>query len=114
MLNPSSTSIDLQKTSPFRNRLISLILVYALLLQCIATFSRVTYAFSLPRVMPPPVTAETISDAVVSRHKPTLNHGRIEGSMRVLLGESFTITNAVAITSDVYLQQQKQTRSDWQ
>lgn len=107
MLNPSSKSIDLQKTSPirrnFRDQIISLLLVYALLLQCLSVFSRVTYAVPPPRVMPPPVTTEKISDAIVSRHKPTLIHGQIDGSLRVLLGESFTINNATAITSDVYL-----------
>ena len=45
----------------------------------------------------------TITDAVVSRHKPILNSGRIEGSLRVLLGESFTISGASQITSDLYL-----------
>ncbi|MGH9871912.1 MAG: PKD domain-containing protein, partial [Pyrinomonadaceae bacterium] len=45
----------------------------------------------------------TITDAVVSRHKPTLNSGRIEGSLRVLLGESFTINGTTQITSDLYL-----------
>jgi len=45
----------------------------------------------------------TITDAVVSRHKPALNSGRIEGSLRVLLGESFTIGGATQITADVYL-----------
>ncbi len=45
----------------------------------------------------------TITDAVVSKHKPTLNSGRIEGSLRVLLGESFTINGATQITSDLYL-----------
>jgi RHS repeat-associated protein len=53
-------------------------------------------------VSPPPVV-ETITDAVISRHKPTLSNGRIEGSLRVLLGESFTIPNAASITSNVYL-----------
>jgi hypothetical protein len=45
----------------------------------------------------------TITDAVVSKHKPTLNDGRIEGSLRVLLGESFTISGTNQITSDLYL-----------
>ncbi len=45
----------------------------------------------------------TITDAVVSKHKPTLNSGRIEGSLRVLLGESFTINGTTQITSDLYL-----------
>jgi hypothetical protein len=45
----------------------------------------------------------TITDAVVSKHKPTLNSGRIEGTLRVLLGESFTINGNNQITSDLYL-----------
>jgi len=45
----------------------------------------------------------TITDAVVSRHKPTLNGGHIEGTLRVLLGESFTIGGTSQITSDLYL-----------
>ncbi len=45
----------------------------------------------------------TITDAVVSRHKPTLNSGRIDGTLRVLLGESFTITGSAQLTSDLYL-----------
>src|SRR5258705_3288450 len=45
----------------------------------------------------------TITDAVVSKHKPTLNSGRIEGTLRVLLGESFTINGTNQITSDLYL-----------
>ena len=45
----------------------------------------------------------TITDAVVSMHKPTLNSGRIEGTLRVLLGESFTIGGSNQITSDLYL-----------
>jgi len=87
---------------PLLKQGITLLLVYALFLQCIPGFTRVARATVLPKFVPPPVTA-TITDAVVSRHKPTLTHGRIEGSLRVLLGESFTINNATAITSDVYL-----------
>jgi hypothetical protein len=45
----------------------------------------------------------TITDAVVSKHKPTLNSGRIEGTLRMLLGESFTINGNNQITSDLYL-----------
>ena len=112
-----SSSIGLPK------RLISLLLIYALLLQCIPAFSRVAHARTtiptnwnevksepalhneLATLTPPPVAplAETITDAVISRHKPTLTSGRIEGSLRVLLGESFTISNATPITSDVFL-----------
>ncbi|HZN00938.1 MAG TPA: hypothetical protein VFB70_16150, partial [Pyrinomonadaceae bacterium] len=112
-----SSSIGLPK------QLISLLLIYALLLQCIPAFGRVAHARTtiptnwnevksepalhneLATLTPPPVAplAETITDAVISRHKPTLTSGRIEGSLRVLLGESFTISNATPITSDVFL-----------
>ncbi|HKR11221.1 MAG TPA: PKD domain-containing protein [Pyrinomonadaceae bacterium] len=112
--------------SRISRRSIALFLIYALLVQFIPQFSRVAHArteartdlFSagvykspplngelasfLPSPPPAPV-AETITDAVISRHKPILNNGRIEGSLRVLLGESFTIPNATAITSDVFL-----------
>ena len=135
--NRRSVSLRVSKTSHFQGhsrslwqRSIALLLVYALLLQCIPAFSRVTYANYWPGstlrgstldrapyksaldnelssvlIPEPPLTetAETITDAVISRHKPTLTNGLIEGSLRVLLGESFTITNAVSITSDVYL-----------
>ena len=47
--------------------------------------------------------AATITDAVVSKHRPTLNSGRIEGTLRVLLGELFTINGTNQITSDLYL-----------
>jgi hypothetical protein len=39
-----------------------------------------------------------ITDAVVTRHKPTLNSGRIEGTLRVLLGESFANKGGTQIT----------------
>jgi hypothetical protein len=45
----------------------------------------------------------TITDAVVSKHKPTLISGRIEGTLRVLLGEPFTINGTNQITADLYL-----------
>src|SRR5258708_34864218 len=45
----------------------------------------------------------TITDAVASKHKPTLNNRRIEGSLRVLLCEAFTINGSNHITSDCYL-----------
>ncbi|HXM51466.1 MAG TPA: PKD domain-containing protein [Pyrinomonadaceae bacterium] len=48
-------------------------------------------------------SSTTITDAVISRHKPTLNSGRIEGTLRVLSGESFTINGSTQITSDLYL-----------
>ncbi|HEY0764376.1 MAG TPA: PKD domain-containing protein [Pyrinomonadaceae bacterium] len=110
-------------------RSIALLLICALLLQFLPLFSRVTYARTnllpgealrgstlnrapyksalenelSPALTPEPPVAETITDAVISRHKPTLNNGLIDGSLRVLLGESFTITNTISITSDVYL-----------
>nr|MBA2702657.1 PKD domain-containing protein [Blastocatellia bacterium] len=49
------------------------------------------------------VLPATITDAVVSRHKPTLNSGRIEGTLRVMQGESFTINGSTHLTSDLYL-----------
>jgi len=49
------------------------------------------------------VAPSSITDAVVSRHKPILNAGRIEGSLRVLLGESFTINGNTQLTSDLFL-----------
>src|SRR5262245_16802634 len=86
-----SVSICLSKIGRTRRPLlkqgITLLLVYALFLQCIPGFTRVTRATVMPKFVPPPVTA-TITDAVVSRHKPALIHGVIEGSLRVLLGES--------------------------
>src|ERR1041385_8043561 len=57
-----------------------------------------------PTALPAPVvTATAITDAVVSRHKPILNSGRIDGSFRVLLPESFTISGSTQIGSDLYL-----------
>jgi hypothetical protein len=49
------------------------------------------------------VLPATITDAAVSRHKPTLNSGRIEGTLRVLQGESFSINGGIHLTSDLYL-----------
>lgn len=119
----------LSQTRSLGQRLIALLLVYALLIQCMPPFSRTASARTnfLPAELtrestfdpsrfksafdtelssvlsPQPPVAETIKDAVISRHKPTLTSGVIEGSLRVLLGESFTIPNATSITSDVYL-----------
>ena len=52
--------------------------------------------------IPPPLPT-TITDTVVTRHAPTFNSGQIEGSLRVLLGESFGINGNTQITSDLYL-----------
>ncbi|HEX9424119.1 MAG TPA: polymer-forming cytoskeletal protein, partial [Pyrinomonadaceae bacterium] len=49
------------------------------------------------------VSPATITDAVVLRHKPNFISGRIEGTLRVLLGESFTINGGIELTSDLYL-----------
>ncbi len=126
-LPPARPSV--RRSVPFARQLIALLLTYALLLQFIPQFSRVAHARTsafpaeglrgsnidparykseldtelASMLSPQPPVAETITDAVISRHKPTLNNGRIEGSLRVLLGESFTIPNATLITSDVYL-----------
>lgn len=52
---------------------------------------------------PPFSTRNSVTDAVVSRHKPTLNSGRIDGTLRVLLPESFTLNGNTQITSDLFL-----------
>lgn len=49
------------------------------------------------------VSPATQTDAVVLRHKPTFNSGRIEGTLRLLSGESFTINGSTELTSDLYL-----------
>ncbi|HVF42304.1 MAG TPA: hypothetical protein VM936_04805, partial [Pyrinomonadaceae bacterium] len=49
-----------------------------------------------PQVAPP------ITAAAVSLHHPTLNGGRIEGSMRVFSGESFTLNSPFQMTGDLY------------
>jgi RHS repeat-associated protein len=49
------------------------------------------------------VSRATITDAVVLSHKPTFNSGRIEGTLRILLGESFAINGSTELTSDLYL-----------
>jgi hypothetical protein len=51
----------------------------------------------------PPSINNSVTDAVVSRHKPTLNSGRIDGTLRVLLPESFAINGSTQITSDLFL-----------
>src|SRR4030095_12277798 len=56
-----------------------------------------------PSWLTPDVSPTGIADTVVTRHKPTLNSGRIEGSLRVFMGESFTINGSSQITSDLFL-----------
>ena len=137
MFNPPPPKLPISRRVSFAQfdsgslgrRLIALVLIYALLLQCMPLVDRLAYAHTSPRpsetsrnsgltnpapktnatttlsplLTPPPPTAETITDAVISRHKPTLTNGLVEGSLRVLLGESFTINNATSITSDVFV-----------
>jgi hypothetical protein len=43
------------------------------------------------------------TDAVITRHHPTLNAGRIEGGFRLLLAEPFTLNGNTQITGDLYL-----------
>jgi len=45
----------------------------------------------------------TVTDTVITRHKPTLNSGRIDGTLRVLLPESFAINGNTQIASDIFL-----------
>ncbi|MBC8029832.1 MAG: Ig-like domain-containing protein [Pyrinomonadaceae bacterium] len=58
---------------------------------------------SNPLAVPIPSPVAAITDAVVTRHKPTLTSGRIEGSVRVLLGESFAIPTSAQLLADLYL-----------
>ncbi len=48
--------------------------------------------------LPPPA----ITDAAVSRHRPALNAGRIEGSLRVFSGETYAINTPFQLTGDLY------------
>ncbi|MET0752082.1 MAG: PKD domain-containing protein [Pyrinomonadaceae bacterium] len=52
---------------------------------------------SLP--VPPPTT---ITAAAVSRHHPSLNGGKIDGSLRVLSGESYNFNSTFQLTGDLY------------
>ena len=58
---------------------------------------------SAPTPTPSPSPSPTITDAVVSRHKPVLGSGRIEGSLRVLEGESFSVNNSTQLLGDLYV-----------
>jgi hypothetical protein len=49
------------------------------------------------------VSRATVTDAVILRQKPTFISGRIEGTLRILLGASFTINGNTELTSDLYL-----------
>ncbi|MDX6694606.1 MAG: hypothetical protein QOF02_2209 [Blastocatellia bacterium] len=51
---------------------------------------------------PEPVPVASITDAAVSIHHPTLNAGRIEGSLRVFSGESYAINSPFQLTGDLY------------
>ena len=114
-------------------QLLSLLLAYALLLQLVprvATaraanpskpprekqasenvaerFAKASVDGFVSETLPPilsggDVLPATITDAVVTRHKPTLNSGRIDGTLRMLLPESFTINGNTQITSDLFL-----------
>lgn len=48
-------------------------------------------------------TAPPITDAAVSRRRPTLNTGRIDGSLRVFTGEAFNVNGGFQLTSDLYV-----------
>jgi RHS repeat-associated protein len=49
-----------------------------------------------------PVPPPSITDAAVSRHRPALNAGRIEGSLRVFSGETYAINTPFQLTGDLY------------
>ncbi|HYJ88276.1 MAG TPA: hypothetical protein VEW46_19585, partial [Pyrinomonadaceae bacterium] len=46
---------------------------------------------------------DTLTDAVISRSHPNISSGRIEGSLRVLRGESFAIGGSPQIWGDIFL-----------
>ncbi|MEA2203723.1 MAG: hypothetical protein QOE77_499 [Blastocatellia bacterium] len=54
-------------------------------------------------LLPPPLPSAPATDAVITRHHPTLNSGRIEGTLRLLLAEPFTLNGNTQITGDLYL-----------
>ncbi len=66
-------------------------------LEKLGDFISLNAALSLPI---PPV--QPITDAAVSRHKPALNAGRIEGSLRVFSGETYAINTPFQLTGDLY------------
>lgn len=65
------------------------------------TAAIIAAALARAAVSTPPVT-NTITDAAISRHKPTLNAGSIDGSLRVFSGETFTINASHQLTGDLY------------
>src|SRR5688572_27564015 len=46
---------------------------------------------------------DTPTDAVISRTRPTLNSGRIEGNLRVLQADAFSIGAQTTVTGDLFL-----------
>ncbi|MBV8859487.1 MAG: Ig-like domain-containing protein [Acidobacteria bacterium] len=60
------------------------------------------YLSSLFGGEPAPTPAPAITDAAVSRNHPSLNSGRIEGSLRVFKGETFGINTPFQLTGDLY------------
>ncbi|HKO42784.1 MAG TPA: hypothetical protein VJU84_05815, partial [Pyrinomonadaceae bacterium] len=46
---------------------------------------------------------DTPTDAVISRTRPTLYSGRIEGNLRVLKAETFSIGAQTTVTGDLFL-----------
>src|SRR2546422_5857411 len=46
--------------------------------------------------------SNTIVDAVVSRHAPTLTKGTVDGTIRVFSGESFAVNSQDQLTGDLY------------
>jgi RHS repeat-associated protein len=56
-----------------------------------------------PSPLDPMMTAASvITDAAVSLNQPSLNNGRIEGSLRVFKGNSFSFNSPFQLTGDLY------------
>ncbi|HEY0170094.1 MAG TPA: Ig-like domain-containing protein, partial [Pyrinomonadaceae bacterium] len=58
-------------------------------------------ASAAPGASPAPTPTPT-PDAAISRRRPSLNGGRVEGSLRVLAGESVAINSTFQLTGDLY------------
>ena len=56
-------------------------------------------------LLSPPATEQldTPTDAVISRTRPTLNSGRIKGSLRVLKAEAFSLGAQKTLVGDLFL-----------
>src|SRR5687767_6116671 len=101
----SSTTID--KRCSHSRSCLSLLLIWTLI--CGITAPHVDAAGNwLTKLFAHPSTPnteqiDTPTDAVISRTRPTLNSGRIEGNLRVLKPEPFSMGAQTMVTGDLFL-----------